>query len=72
MSGPASRTVLSDMTNSQLTSGGHSVNSSLEEMDCDTKVNAEVNEINFLDNCSQRFFSWCGFDFDLYTLDVYL
>jgi len=49
-----------------------SVNSSLEEVDCDAKLKAEVSHINFLDNCSHRFISWCGLDFDLYTLDVYL
>jgi hypothetical protein len=46
--------------------------SELEGMDCNTRLVFEVDEINFLANSSQRFFSWCGFDFDLYTLDVYL
>jgi len=38
----------------------------------DGKCGERMEPINFLDNCSRSYFSWCGFDFDLYTLDIYL
>lgn len=36
------------------------------------RLNELSENIDFLSNCSQQYFSWCGFDFDRQTLDVYL
>lgn len=40
--------------------------------DCGLSVSDRSESINFLANWSGKYFSWCGFDFDLYTLDIYL
>lgn len=36
------------------------------------RLNELTDYIDFSSNCSQQYFSWCGFDFDRQTLDVYL
>ena len=44
-----------------------------DEDDDDEKIETDevVYKIDFLSNCSHSYFSWCGFNIDVNTLDVY-
>lgn len=62
--GPAESTCIMD-TNSDMTVTTQAT------VNCDANVKPVMKEMHFLHNYSNKMFSWCGFDFDMYTLDVY-